>query len=161
MRLLGISALIIVVLFILKNTEGYMDWPTQIVNSEQANDTYLDSLLKAAGYQGKKIDEPNPNLFESTRIKKTLDQNGYAPPRSSDSYLSRNLADGQQCWSDSDCLSKNCINSTCTSTEQPSIAWSPPTEKETIKSSINIIVNLAIIAMALLVIIMFIIKNRI
>ena len=154
MRLLGISALIIVVLFILNNTEGYMDWPTQIVSSEQPTDTYLDSLLKAAGYQGKKIDEPNPNLFESTRVKKTLDQNGYAPPRSSDSYLSRNLADGQQCWSDSDCLSRNCINSTCTS------AWSPPTEKETIKSSINIIVNLAIIAMALLVIIMFIIKNR-
>jgi hypothetical protein len=154
MRLLGISALIIVVLFILNNTEGYMDWPTQIVSSEQPTDTYLDSLLKAAGYQGKKIDEPNPNLFESTRVKKTLDQNGYAPPRSSDSYLSRNLADGQQCWSDSDCLSRNCINSTCTS------ALSPPMEKETIKSSINIIVNLAIIAMALLVIIMFIIKNR-
>ena len=131
-----------------------MDWPTQIVSSEQPTDTYLDSLLKAAGYQGKKIDEPNPNLFESTRVKKTLDQNGYAPPRSSDSYLSRNLADGQECWSDSDCLSRNCINSTCTS------ALSPPTEKETIKSSINIIVNLAIIAMALLVIIMFIIKNR-
>lgn len=73
-----ISAAIVIVLFILKNTDGYMDWPTQINNSEQANDTYLESILKAGGFQGKYVVPPNPNTQESIRLNNTLRANGYA-----------------------------------------------------------------------------------
>ena len=73
-----ISAAVVVVLFILKNTDGYKDWPTQINNSEQANDNYLESMLKAAGFQGKYVVPPNPNTQESIRLNNTLRANGYA-----------------------------------------------------------------------------------
>ena len=158
--LYGVSAFLVVVLLILSNTDGYLDYPTTVINSEQLNDTYLDSLLKAAGYEGKKVDGPNPNLFESTRLKKTLDQNGYAPPRASDTYFSRSLADGQQCWSASDCLSKSCVNNTCTPVEQPSFAWTPPSPKQVVQSNTNIIVSLGIIVMALLAVIMIMFPLR-
>lgn len=55
-----------------------MDWPTQINNSEQANDTYLESILKAGGFQGKYVVPPNPNTQESIRLNNTLRANGYA-----------------------------------------------------------------------------------
>ena len=153
--LYGVSAFLVVVLLILSNTDGYLDYPTTVINSEQANDTYLDSLLKAAGYEGKKVYVPNPNLFESTRLKKTLDQHGYASPRSSETYLWRSLADGQQCWSGSDCLSKSCVNNTCTPVEQPSFAWSPPSPTQVVESKTkNSIVSPGIVIMALLAVIM-------
>jgi len=69
---------VVVVLFMLKNTEGYYPWPTQVDNSEQANDTYLEMLLRAGGYQGKYIVPPNVNKQESQRLNATLRANGYA-----------------------------------------------------------------------------------
>ena len=68
----------VVVLFILKNTEGYYPWPTQVDNSEQANNDYLESLLRAGGYQGKYIRPPDVNKQESQRLNATLRANGYA-----------------------------------------------------------------------------------
>jgi hypothetical protein len=158
-HLLGLVAFVTVVLLMLSNTDGYYDYAVTVINSEQANDTYLDSLLKAAGYQGKKIDDPNPNLFESRRLEKTLEANGYAPPRSSDKYVSRSLAEGQLCWYNSDCLSKTCVNGKCSSLEDPSLAWSPPQSRD-VYSNTNIIVGLAVVIMALLAVIMFIYPLR-
>jgi len=62
----------------LKNIEPYYPWPTQVDNSEQANDDYLESLLKAAGYQGKYVAPPNVNKQESQRLNATLRASGYA-----------------------------------------------------------------------------------
>jgi hypothetical protein len=72
-----VAAIVVVVLFMLKNTEGYADWPTQVLASEQANDTYLEALLKRMGYAGKRVDGPDVNRMESTRLAQTLDRNGY------------------------------------------------------------------------------------
>ena len=69
---------VVVVLFMLKNTEGYYPWPTQVDNSEQANDDYLESLLRAGGYQGKYVAPPNVNKQESQRLNATLRASGYA-----------------------------------------------------------------------------------
>ena len=60
-RIIAIAAAVVVVLFTLKNTDGYYPWPTQVVPSEQANDDYLESLLKAAGYEGKYVAPSNVN----------------------------------------------------------------------------------------------------
>ena len=76
-KYLFVAAIVVVVLFTLKNTEGYADWPTQVLASEQANDTYLEALLKRLGYAGKRVDGPDVNRMESTRLTRTLDQNGY------------------------------------------------------------------------------------
>jgi len=151
-RLVGLVAFVAIVLLMLSNTDGYYDYAVTVINSEQANDTYLDSLLKAAGYQGKKIDEPNPNLFESRRLEKTLEANGYAPPKSS-------VTEGQLCWYNSDCLSNTCVNGKCSSLEDPSKAWSPPQARD-VYSNTNIIVGLAVVIMALLAVIMFIYQLR-
>jgi len=77
-RLIAIAAAVVVVLFTLKNTDGYYPWPTQVDNSEQANDTYLESLLRAGGYQGKYIAPPDVNKQESQRLNATLRASGYA-----------------------------------------------------------------------------------
>lgn len=73
-----LAATVVVVLFNLKNTDGYYPWPTQVDNSEQANDDYLESLLRAGGYQGKYVAPPNVNKQESQRLNATLRANGYA-----------------------------------------------------------------------------------
>ena len=78
-RIFGVVAIVVIVLLILRHTDGYSDYPTQVVNSEQPNDTYLDALLKASGYEGKQIDAPNINKQESTRITNTLQAAGYRP----------------------------------------------------------------------------------
>jgi cytochrome c-type biogenesis protein CcmE len=77
-RLVAIAAAVVVVLFTLKNTDGYYPWPTQVVPSEQANDDYLESLLKAAGYEGKYVTPPDVNKQESQRLNATLRASGYA-----------------------------------------------------------------------------------
>jgi hypothetical protein len=77
-RLITIAAAVVVVLFTLKNTDGYYPWPTQVVPSEQANDDYLESLLKAAGYEGKYVAPPDVNKQESQRLNATLRASGYA-----------------------------------------------------------------------------------
>jgi hypothetical protein len=77
-RLIAIAAAVVVVLFTLKNTDGYYPWPTQVVPSEQANDDYLESLLKAAGYEGKYVAPPDVNKQESRRLNATLRASGYA-----------------------------------------------------------------------------------
>jgi hypothetical protein len=77
-RLIAIAAAVVVVLFTLKNTDGYYPWPTEVVPSEQANDDYLESLLKAAGYEGKYVAPPNVNKQESQRLNNTLRASGYA-----------------------------------------------------------------------------------
>jgi len=77
-RLIAAAAVVVVVLFMLKNTEGYYPWPTQVDNSEQANNDYLESLLRASGYQGKYVAPPNVNKQESQRLNATLRANGYA-----------------------------------------------------------------------------------
>ena len=68
-RLIAIASTVVVVLFMLKNTDGY-----QI----SGNNDYLDSLLRASGYQGKYVAPPNVNLQESQRMNNTLRANGYA-----------------------------------------------------------------------------------
>jgi len=78
MKVWFLAFTMVVVLFMLKNTEGYYPWPTQVDNSEQANDNYLESLLKAAGYESKYVAPPNVNLQESQRMNNTLRANGYA-----------------------------------------------------------------------------------
>lgn len=77
-RLIAIAAAVVVVLFTLKNTDGYYPWPTQVVPSEQANDSYLEMLLRSSGYEGKYIAPPNVNLQESQRLNATLRASGYA-----------------------------------------------------------------------------------
>jgi hypothetical protein len=77
-RLIAIAAAVVVVLFTLKNTDGYYPWPTEVIPSEQANDDYLESLLKAAGYEGKYVAPPNVNKQESQRLNNTLRASGYA-----------------------------------------------------------------------------------
>jgi hypothetical protein len=73
-----LAATVVVVLFMLKNTEGYYPWPTQVDNSEQANDDYLEMLLRSSGYEGKYVAPPNVNKQESQRLNATLRANGYA-----------------------------------------------------------------------------------
>lgn len=74
--------LVIAALAILARKDGYHDYPTQVVDSEQANDTYLNALLKSAGFEGKRTDAPNYNLQESTLLTRKLEKNDYAvnPP---------------------------------------------------------------------------------
>jgi len=78
MKVWFLAFTVVVVLFMLKNTDGYHDWPTQVVASEQANDNYLESLLRTVGYEGKYVVPPNVNLQESQRMNNTLRANGYA-----------------------------------------------------------------------------------
>ena len=63
---------VVVVLFILRNTDGYHDYPTQVVSAEQPNDTFLERLMTAAGYEGKQINAPDYNLRESTYLTRTV-----------------------------------------------------------------------------------------
>ena len=74
--------LVIAALAILARKDAYHDYPTQVVDSEQANDTYLNALLKSAGFEGKRVDAPNYNLQESTLLTRRLEKNDYAvnPP---------------------------------------------------------------------------------
>jgi len=57
--------------------DGYHDYPTTVIHSEQPNDSYLEALLKWNGYQGKKVSEPRYGSKESERLTKTLEKNGY------------------------------------------------------------------------------------
>jgi hypothetical protein len=77
-RIFAVLAAVVVVLFMLKNTEGYYPWPTKVNPSEQANDYYLENLLRANGYEGKYIEPTNTNLQESRRLNATLRATGYA-----------------------------------------------------------------------------------
>lgn len=74
--------LLIAALAILARKDGYGDYPVQVVNSEQANDNYLEALLKRAGFEGKRVDAPNFHLQESTLLTRKLEKNDYAvnPP---------------------------------------------------------------------------------
>jgi hypothetical protein len=68
----AVAAAVVVVLFILRNTDGYHDYPTQVVSAEQANNTFLERLMTAAGYEGKQINAPDYNLRESTYLTRTV-----------------------------------------------------------------------------------------
>ena len=76
--LYGVAMLVIAALAILARKDGYGDYPVQVIDSEQANDTYLNALLKSAGFEGKRVDAPNYNLQESTLLTRRLEKNDYA-----------------------------------------------------------------------------------
>jgi hypothetical protein len=80
--LYGVAMLVIAALAILAQKDGYGDYPVQVIDSEQANDNYLEALLKSAGFEGKRVDAPNYNLQESTLLTRRLEKNDYAvnPP---------------------------------------------------------------------------------
>lgn len=68
----------ILAIVVLQRRMGFSDYTTRVVQSEQANDSYLENLLRSKGYDGKRVDDPNRNLFSSTWLTKFLERNGYA-----------------------------------------------------------------------------------
>ena len=75
MRLALILLLLIVIGLCIRKPDGYHDYATTVINSEQPNDPYLEWLLKGYGYQGKRVVDPDYNLKESTRLNKMLSNN--------------------------------------------------------------------------------------
>lgn len=71
--ILLLIAALLVCLF--NNRDGYHNYATTAINSEQPNDPYLEWLLKGYGYKGKYVVGPDYNLKESTRLNKMLSNN--------------------------------------------------------------------------------------
>ncbi len=59
----------------MRKSDGYHNYATTVINSEQPNDPYLEWLLKGYGYEGKYVVSPDYNLKESTRLNKMLSNN--------------------------------------------------------------------------------------
>ena len=78
MRKLFILLLIAALLGCLfNNRDGYHNYATAVISSEQPNDVYLQWLLKGYGYEGKRVVDPDYNMQESTRLNKMLSMNNY------------------------------------------------------------------------------------
>jgi len=77
MRLALILLLLVVIELCIRKPDGYHNYATTAINSEQPNDPYLEWLLKGYGYKGKYVVSPDYNLKESTRLNKMLSNNNY------------------------------------------------------------------------------------
>ena len=80
MKKLHILIIIVVLVCVLLGfgiIHGFHDYPTQVIHSDQPNDSYLEALMKWRGYEGKKVSPPNPNLMESQRLTNRLKSNNY------------------------------------------------------------------------------------
>lgn len=80
MKKLYILVIVVVVICVLLGSgiiHGFHDYPTQVIHSDQPNDSYLEALMKWRGYEGKKVSPPNPNLMESQRLTNRLKSNNY------------------------------------------------------------------------------------
>ena len=61
----------------MRKSDGFYNYATTVINSEQSNDPYLEWLLKGRGYEGKRVVDPDYHLKESTRLNKMLSNNNY------------------------------------------------------------------------------------
>ena len=80
MKKLYILVILVVVICVLLGSgiiHGFHDYPTQVIHSDQPNDSYLEALMKWRGYEGKKVSPPNPNLMEYERLTNRLKSNNY------------------------------------------------------------------------------------
>jgi hypothetical protein len=74
---LFVLLLLVVIALCMRKNDGYHNYATTVINSEQPNDPYLEWLLKGYGYEGKRVVDPDYNTQESTRLNKMLSMNNY------------------------------------------------------------------------------------